>query len=190
MKRFVLVFAVLLACVPFSVSVSFAVCPNTLNAVDPDQWYESDPPFSGENTIHMVVDIRNDYEGPLEFSGTGSGIVQLWSVPGATDLIPLTTFNAVPSGTVPAGETFTYDLTIDVSGLPPSEQRIAFRPVSVNQGTITPRRVTLTSATFACQGPEPAAAIPTLNGWGMVLFIVLIGTGAIYYLRGQRRVSS
>jgi len=36
-----------------------------------------------------------------------------------------------------------------------------------------------------CQ-QEPTA-IPTMNEWGMIIFMVLAGLGAVYYLRRQRR---
>jgi hypothetical protein len=31
-------------------------------------------------------------------------------------------------------------------------------------------------------------AIPTLNEWGMIIFMVLAGLGSVYYLRRQGRV--
>ena len=35
-----------------------------------------------------------------------------------------------------------------------------------------------------------ARSIPTLTEWGMIIFVVLAGLGAVYYLRRQRRVKS
>jgi len=32
--------------------------------------------------------------------------------------------------------------------------------------------------------------IPTLTEWGMIIFIVLAGLGAVYYLRRQRKVKN
>ena len=52
---------------------------------------------------------------------------------------------------------------------------------------------------MACQGefipgdtcdPNPClqpATVPTLSEWGMIVFVVLAGFGAVYYLRRQRR---
>lgn len=45
---------------------------------------------------------------------------------------------------------------------------------------------------FTTCGPDtcqltPATAIPTMNEWGMIIFMVLAGLGSIYYLRRQRR---
>jgi hypothetical protein len=39
-----------------------------------------------------------------------------------------------------------------------------------------------------CQ-QEPSA-IPTLNEWGMIIFTVLAGLGAIYYMRRQKTAKS
>lgn len=34
----------------------------------------------------------------------------------------------------------------------------------------------------------PPLGIPTLNEWGMIIFIILAGLGSVYYLRRQKRV--
>jgi hypothetical protein len=40
-----------------------------------------------------------------------------------------------------------------------------------------------------CQ-QEPSAPIPTLNEWGMIIFMALAGLGAAYYLRRQKTAKS
>jgi hypothetical protein len=40
---------------------------------------------------------------------------------------------------------------------------------------------------FAQTSPTPAA-VPTMNEWGMIIFIVLAGLGSLYYLKRRRRV--
>jgi hypothetical protein len=42
------------------------------------------------------------------------------------------------------------------------------------------------SSTLAPPSVGPAAVIPTMTEWGMIIFMVLAGLGAIYYLRKQR----
>lgn len=38
---------------------------------------------------------------------------------------------------------------------------------------------------------EPVAiSIPTTNGWGMIIFVVLAGLGAVYHIRRQRRAEN
>ena len=39
-------------------------------------------------------------------------------------------------------------------------------------------------------GPgEDKANIPTMNEWGMIMFVVLAGLGAVYYIRRQKRAA-
>jgi hypothetical protein len=35
--------------------------------------------------------------------------------------------------------------------------------------------------------PAPPASVPTVNEWGMIIFMLLAGLGGVYYLRRQRR---
>ncbi|TFH42084.1 MAG: IPTL-CTERM sorting domain-containing protein [ANME-2 cluster archaeon] len=35
-----------------------------------------------------------------------------------------------------------------------------------------------------------SAAIPTLNEWGLIIFMALAGLGSIFYLRKQKEISS
>jgi hypothetical protein len=41
--------------------------------------------------------------------------------------------------------------------------------------------------TGTCQG---LSSIPTMNEWGMIIFMLLAGVGAVYYLRRQKRANS
>jgi hypothetical protein len=34
----------------------------------------------------------------------------------------------------------------------------------------------------------PATAVPALNQWGVILFVLLAGLGSVYYLRKYRKV--
>jgi hypothetical protein len=44
-------------------------------------------------------------------------------------------------------------------------------------------------AKIAADGPTPGSvSIPTMTEWGMIIFVVLAGVGAVYYLRRQPRV--
>ena len=35
-----------------------------------------------------------------------------------------------------------------------------------------------------------ATTVPTMNEWGMIIFLLLAGLGAVYYLRRQKTVKS
>jgi len=43
---------------------------------------------------------------------------------------------------------------------------------------------------FRFEGGNATASIPTMNEWGMIIFVVLAGLGAVYYLRRQKTVKS
>jgi len=49
--------------------------------------------------------------------------------------------------------------------------------------------VILDVLTFEQTAPT-ATAVPTMNEWGMILFVVLAGCGSIYYMGRQRRANS
>jgi hypothetical protein len=59
---------------------------------------------------------------------------------------------AQPDGPVLPGELFTYDLIVDVSTLPSTETRLAFRPASkIPHGVLFPEFVPLVNVVFTCQ---------------------------------------
>ena len=40
-----------------------------------------------------------------------------------------------------------------------------------------------------CPQPlRPLTSVPTMNEWGMIIFVVLAGLGAVHYMRRQKRV--
>jgi len=41
-----------------------------------------------------------------------------------------------------------------------------------------------------CGSINGTAAVPTVTEWGMIIFMVLAGLGAVYYLRRQGRVEN
>jgi len=45
--------------------------------------------------------------------------------------------------------------------------------------------------TGTCQGlPFATTSVPTMTEWGMIIFMVLAGLGAVYYMRRQRRAEN
>jgi hypothetical protein len=53
--------------------------------------------------------------------------------------------------------------------------------VSETQGAVTGIDITIDG---------PSRSIPTMTEWGMIIFVVLAGLGAIYYMRRQKRANS
>jgi YVTN family beta-propeller protein len=43
---------------------------------------------------------------------------------------------------------------------------------------------------FIGPAPNPATAVPTMNEWGMIIFMVFAGLGAAFYLRRQKTEKS
>ncbi|MCG7853629.1 MAG: IPTL-CTERM sorting domain-containing protein, partial [Methanosarcinaceae archaeon] len=40
------------------------------------------------------------------------------------------------------------------------------------------------------QTSSASTSIPTMTQWGMIVFVVLAGLGAVYYMRRQKRANS
>lgn len=134
---------------PAHAQMSPAECPDQLAALS--FWYETEPDvaLSGHDSVRLQLTLSNATASNMSFSATASDTFQLWSVPSVID--PPVTINSAPSGIVPPGDTFSYDLEVDVSALPASETRLAFRPVDNDLfGTMAPSTAPLESAAFDC----------------------------------------
>ncbi len=47
---------------------------------------------------------------------------------------------------------------------------------------------TVSSDAGPCDAVVPTESVPTLNEWGVIIFMMLAGLGSVYYLRKYRRV--
>jgi hypothetical protein len=69
------------------------------------------------------------------------------------------------------------------------DQRNLPRPIDIpnigNEGTNT-----ADIGAFELQLNEIRTAIPTMTEWGMIIFVLLAGLGAVYFIRRQKRVES
>jgi hypothetical protein len=153
-----------------------AACPQTLTALP--MWYETDPPFSAVSQIDLIVVLRNASGSAFNFSTVGSATFQLWSVPSVITPVPVT-INSAPSGTVAENETFTYDLTIDTSALPLTENRLGFRPQSIELGTMQPSKVPLVNASISCIGAPPPIGGTTYPENTLTILAPWIAVGAV-----------
>jgi hypothetical protein len=133
-------------------------------------WYETDPALpKGLDEIRLQAVFRNSdpFERDLQFSPGDT--YQLWSVPGVISPPDLpVVVNQEPTGMVAYGDTFSYDLSIDVGALPPTETAIAIRPVSLTSGTMSPAEAPVVQVSFSCPLTNPAdlhsATFQLLNG--------------------------
>ena len=112
-----------------------AACPQTLEPVS--FWFETDPPFSEVDQITIAAELANATASNFVFSPTGSNNFQLWSSPGGIATMPVTV-NIAPSGVVVPGQSFSFELVVDVSSLPSTENRLCFRVLEGGTfGTLT-----------------------------------------------------
>ncbi len=81
------------------------------------QWFVTSPDadLTAFDALRIVVVLENGTGADTTFVGDEEP--QIWTTPSVDE--PPVTFQVVPSGTFPAGALFAYDLTVDLSGLPP-----------------------------------------------------------------------
>ena len=140
--------------------MSYSVIPNPVSApqfgesiyphtlVSFPLWYETTC-FAAVDRLHMVAMFCNKdlLRRPIDFA---QHTFQMWSLPSfvSRPTLPVKIL-AEPQGRVELGETFSYDLQIDVSGLPAIDSRLAFRVVGRSSGIVLPDRLQFISAAFA-----------------------------------------
>jgi len=113
-------------------------------------WYETSPQavLSGFGQIRLVLTLQNDTVSNFELDGT----IQIWTSPSiiGPPALPVVV-NSPPVGTFVPGSTFTYDITVDLSGLPGTEVALALRGIDTNLfGRIRPNIASIVSSTSTC----------------------------------------
>ncbi len=58
------------------------------------------------------------------------------------------------------------------------------------RGVTRPQHSQCDIGAYEYQDPPAPASVPAMNEWGMIIFMLLAGLGAVYYLRRQRRADS
>jgi hypothetical protein len=113
-------------------------------------WYGIEGIPDGSQTVTIQATLQNaDSSGAdISFSTETS---QMWGYPIDPDEsvfdIPQSSINIIeePSGTIPYDATFSYHLEVNLSGLPAID-KLGFRVVTVEGGTISPSEVPLTES--------------------------------------------
>ena len=113
-------------------------------------WYQTTPelPLSALGRIRLVITLKNTTVSDFELDGT----FRLWTAPSRIEQPALPVIvNSAPAGTFAPGSEFTYDLTIDVSGLPDTEVAFGFRGRDTNLfGNIRPNVASIVSSSSTC----------------------------------------
>ena len=94
-----------------------------------------------------------------------------WRLVSAADIFP----NSSMVGNILAGTSINLQSGASLNGR------------ALAQAAVTLDANTITSGVCVPNG-GPATAVPTLNEWGVIIFIMLAGLGSVYYLRKYRRV--
>lgn len=128
--------------------------PTTYEVSAATSWFVTSPDvdLSQFSSAQVIVTFTSDVAGDLLFNSSPQ--FQLWSHPDVYDFVLEgdVTINVEPSGTVTPGNTFSYDLTVDLADVPDGQTHIAIRPVdNMNFGTLGPSRISVFSSevTFA-----------------------------------------
>ncbi len=115
---------------------------------------------------------------PNIVNGCGSAV----TTPGGNTVV--LTGGSIPAADITLATAGTCTVSVDVTstvGGPYINTLQAGDLFTDNGRNAAPASATLTAATAA-------AAVPTLNEWGVIIFMVLAGLGSVYYLRKYRRV--
>jgi hypothetical protein len=112
-------------------------------------WFVTSPDvdLSMFSSAHILVTYTSDVADDCVFNSSPQ--FQLWSDPDVYDFPAegAVTINAEPTGTVSPGNTFSYDLTLDLTNLPANQVHIAMRPNEDNLfGNLGPAKASVFSS--------------------------------------------
>jgi len=114
-------------------------------------WFITSPDtdLSQYSSVNIKVTFTNN-DSTNDMTFNTSPQFQLWSVPDSYDFIGAgdVTINSEPSGTVPPGGNYSYDLTVDLTNIPAGQVHLALRPVdNLSFGSIGPTYTSVVSST-------------------------------------------
>ena len=140
-----------------AIVLALAACGHTktvplpeMDMVATTNWWVTTPEVQLDRYTSMDIQVtfKNDSGTTVEFTGAPpADDIQIWSNPSVGS--PDATFAVFPSGTYLVGETFEWNISLDLSSLPSGETSIAIRPYASPLGTVGPTSFTLVDATIA-----------------------------------------
>ena len=191
--------------VPFSFTIAnSSTSPNDVNTVTVTDIYFT--PACG-SSLTPAIPCPALLQDPAVFtmSATGTGqagtacagtifTIGPGTVAGEYEFTPLAPVVLGPSNAPGPAAMCTVDFTVDVLSLPTNDSSGA----AGMQTSQLARVETLTddetaetgfaagSSTLTVMAVVEQKVVPTMNEWGMILFVILAGIGSIYYLRRKR----
>ena len=164
-KIILVIIAMLLACTSFF-AIAIMASAGTING-----------------TVNMTLDCT-----AIHFSGGGTVTFDRDTNGNNTETINLEARNGAGTIIFSGTQTSTLGTTVPFASNYPYTTAPSFNPITARlfspAGNGLPEQVIL-SANGVCAGLPYASPIPTMTEWGMIILVILLVIGSIYYLRGR-----
>jgi hypothetical protein len=143
-------------------------------------YYEGQLPIPSAITVTITNPSHPLAQG-LDSSWSGRGYLYYGWPDGAVGY----SFGSLPGETEIGTLQYTVLRNYGISAYDSGNGRAVYLGLNVFGPAAGPNELTLlqNSIYWVCQSRD----IPTINEWGMIIFVMLAGIGAVYYLRRQRR---
>jgi len=160
--------------------------PSTINAGDVSTLTIT---FTNTNlaAATLTAPFTDNFPAGLVIAGTpnvattcgGAGVPT--AIPGGS-AVTLPTGRTIPGGSVdiPGFCTLTVNVTASIGGSHLNTVPVGTLQTSGGNNTVS------TAVSLSVSTAPAVTAVPTLNEWGMIIFMMLAGGVSIYYLRRQR----
>ena len=145
----------------FSVANQEIICPDSVSS--PSSQRTAQDSVSG--TVTLTFRKVSDHSTPLDLTG-----------------LVYRKFGPTPDNHTPHWYDFTYDGTTgaEING---NVVTLHFVDSLRGDNDITSNEIITDPGGLG----QPITSVPTMNEWGMIIFMVFAGIGSVYYLRRQRR---
>jgi hypothetical protein len=143
--------------------VAPAICPSGLTSSG-QVWQADIVQLDALPKVHLTATFQNDTGDTFAFNQYTE--LKYGVRYGTTYLFPPMTYVQKPSGDVPPGGQFTFEVTFDTSGLPAGAHQLFVEPHEGNlYGDLPPYYASLVTASFECTQPAVACPCTGAQGW-------------------------
>jgi len=138
---------------------------------------------NNDNTATLNTDLTDNLPSGVTTVGVPTTTCGVETPTATSSSVTLPTGATIPAGT-PGTCTVTVDVTASATGSFINTLNIGALSVNITGGGTASN----TASALAPFTAVPPASVPTLNEWGVIIFMVFAGLGSVYYLRKYRRV--